>query len=56
MFFEPMNKANAVTIASYKITEILAKKKKKKHFEDGNAIKECLVMAGHAIFNEFKKN
>jgi hypothetical protein len=36
------------TIASYKITEILAKKKP---FEDGKVIKECLVVAGDPLFN-----
>jgi hypothetical protein len=35
----------------YKITKILAKKKKKP-FEDGNVIKGCLVVAGNALFNE----
>jgi hypothetical protein len=34
------------TIASYKITEILAKKNKKP-FEDGNVIKECLIVTGN---------
>jgi hypothetical protein len=28
--------------------------KKKKPFEDGNVIKECLVVAGDLLFNEFK--
>jgi hypothetical protein len=28
--------------------------KKKKPFEDGNVIKECLVVAGDSLFNEFK--
>jgi hypothetical protein len=27
---------------------------KKKPFEDGNVIKECLVAAGNSLFNEFK--
>jgi hypothetical protein len=52
IFSKPVNKANAATIASYKITEILAKKKKP--FEDGNVIKECLVVAGNSLLNEFK--
>jgi len=45
IFPKPINKAKEATIASYKITEILAtkKKKKKKPFQDGNVIKECLV-------------
>jgi hypothetical protein len=38
----------------YKITEILAKKKKKKPIEDGNVIKECLIVTGNSLFNEFK--
>jgi hypothetical protein len=49
---KPVNKAKAATIASYKITEILAKKKKP--FEDGEVIKECLVVAVDSLFNEFK--
>jgi hypothetical protein len=49
---KPINKAKAVTIAWYKITEILAKKKKP--FEDGNVIQECLVVAGDSLFNGFK--
>jgi hypothetical protein len=28
--------------------------KKKKSFEDGNVIKECLVVAGDSLFNKFK--
>jgi hypothetical protein len=52
IFSKPVNKAKAATIASYKITEILSKKKKP--FEDGNVIKECLVVAGDSLFNEFK--
>jgi hypothetical protein len=52
IFSKPVNRAKEATIASYKITEILAKKKKP--FEDGNVIKECLVVAGDSLFNEFK--
>jgi hypothetical protein len=51
IFCKPINKAKAVTIASYKITEMLAKKKKKKPFEDGNVIKEYLVVSGNSLFN-----
>jgi hypothetical protein len=40
------------TIALYKITEILAKKQKP--FEDAYVIKECLVVAGDSLFNDFK--
>jgi hypothetical protein len=50
IFSKPVNKAKAAIIASYKITEILDKKP----FENGNVIKECLVVAGDSIFNEFK--
>jgi hypothetical protein len=50
VFYKPINKARVATIASYKITEILAKKS----FEDGNVIKECLVVAGNSLFKEFK--
>jgi hypothetical protein len=51
IFSKPVNKAKAAIITSYKITEILAKKKP---FEDGNMIKECLVVAGNSLCNEFK--
>jgi hypothetical protein len=54
IFSKPINEAKVATIVSYKITEILAKKKKKKPFEDGNVIKESLVMAGDSLFNEFR--
>jgi hypothetical protein len=37
-------------VASYIITEIFVKNKKP--FEDGNMIKECLVVAGDSLFNE----
>jgi hypothetical protein len=46
---KPINKAKAATIASYKITETLARKKK--FFDDGNIIKECLVVAGVSLFH-----
>ena len=39
-------------MASYIITEIFVKNKKP--FEDGNMIKECLVVAGDSLFNELK--
>lgn len=42
IFSNPVNEVKAATIASYKITEVLAKKKP---FGDGNAIKESLVLA-----------
>jgi hypothetical protein len=51
IFSTPLNKTKAATIPSYKITEILAKKKP---FEDGNVIKQSLVVAGDSLFNEFK--
>jgi hypothetical protein len=53
IFSKPVNKTKAATIASYKIIEILAKKKKP--FEDGNVIEECLVVVGDSLFNELKK-
>jgi hypothetical protein len=57
IFSKPINKAKATTIALYKFTELLAtkkKKKKKKPFEDGDVIKEYLIVAGDSLFNEFK--
>jgi hypothetical protein len=53
IFPKPINKAKTATIASYKITEILAKKKKKP-FGDGNMIKGCFVVASNSLFNKFK--
>jgi uncharacterized protein YydD (DUF2326 family) len=52
IFSKPINKAKAATIALYKIIEMLAMKRKP--FEDGNVITECLVVAGNSLFNEFK--
>jgi hypothetical protein len=40
---QPINKAKAATFASYKIIQILAKKKP---FEDGNMTAERLVVTG----------
>jgi hypothetical protein len=53
VFSKPINKTTVATIALYKATVILAKKKKKKKkpFEDGNVMKECLVVAGNSLFN-----
>jgi hypothetical protein len=45
---EPVNKTKDISIASYIIAEILAKKKL---FEDGNVIKECLDVEGNSLFN-----
>jgi hypothetical protein len=42
--YKPINETKEVTIASYIIAEILARKKP---FEDGNMIKECLGIAGN---------
>jgi hypothetical protein len=49
IFCKPINEAKATTIASYKITEMLAKKKKP--FGDGNMVKEYLVVSGDSLFN-----
>jgi hypothetical protein len=56
---KPINKAKSATTASFKITEILAIKKKEgeveeKPLQEGNVIKECLVTAGHSLCNEFR--
>jgi hypothetical protein len=53
IFSESLNKVKAPVIASYEITEILAKKKKEL-FEDGDMIKERFVVTGNSIFNEIK--
>jgi hypothetical protein len=49
---KPINRAKAAAIASYKVIEMLAKKKTP--FEDGNVMKGCSFMAGDLFFNEFK--
>jgi hypothetical protein len=45
-----------ITVASYKITGLLAKKmkKEKEPFWDGNVIKESLVVAGESLLNGSK--
>jgi hypothetical protein len=52
IFSKPVNKAKAATTAWYNITEILATKKN--HSEDGNVIKECLVVAGDSLLMNLK--
>jgi hypothetical protein len=47
----PINKAKMATTASYGITQILAKKKP---FEDGSVMKQCLDVAGGSLHNSFK--
>ncbi|XP_023309706.1 general transcription factor II-I repeat domain-containing protein 2-like [Anoplophora glabripennis] len=52
MFTKPLEKSKAATVASYKISHILAKNKKP--FEDGVMIKECFVEAAESLFVNFK--
>jgi hypothetical protein len=44
-YFPSLLTGRMATVASYKITAMLVKKKKKP-VEDGSMIKECLVVAG----------
>jgi hypothetical protein len=48
-----LRKPKQLALLCTKMTDILAKKKKKP-FEDDNVIKECLDVAGSSFFNEFK--
>ncbi|CAH1110459.1 unnamed protein product [Psylliodes chrysocephalus] len=52
MFTKPLEKSKAATIASYKISHILAKNKKP--FDDGVMIKECFLEAAESLFVNFK--
>ncbi|XP_072380796.1 SCAN domain-containing protein 3-like [Diabrotica undecimpunctata] len=46
------DKTKATTLASYKVSQVIAKKKKP--FEDGEYIKECFVEAANCLFEGFK--
>lgn len=52
MFTKPLEKSKAATIASYKVSHILAKNNKP--FEDGLMIKECFLEAAESLFVNFK--
>ena len=50
-FSKPINKAKEANTTLYRITEILAKKKR---FEDGDVINKCLSLASKSLFNILK--
>ncbi|KAL3279120.1 hypothetical protein HHI36_016634 [Cryptolaemus montrouzieri] len=52
MFSRPAKQSKAATIASFKISHILAKHKKP--FEDGSVVKETFIEAGETLFGDFK--
>ncbi|GFW11751.1 general transcription factor II-I repeat domain-containing protein 2A [Trichonephila clavipes] len=52
LFTRSGTKAKAVTLASFKIKEVLIKRKKP--FEDGELIKEAFCKAGEVLFHDFK--
>ncbi|XP_057671177.1 protein FAM200C-like [Diorhabda carinulata] len=52
MFTRPAKQSKAATIASFKISHILAKHKKP--FEDGSVVKEAFIEAGDTLFGDFK--
>lgn len=52
MFTRPAKQSKAATIASFKISHILAKHKKP--FEDGSVVKEAFIEAGETLFGDFK--
>ena len=52
MFTRPAKQSKAATIASFKISHILAKHKKP--FEDRMVVKEAFIEAGEVLFGDFK--
>lgn len=50
-FPNSINKTKEANTVAYKITEILVKKK---HFADGDMIKNCLDLASNSLFNKSK--
>ncbi|CAH0407240.1 unnamed protein product [Chilo suppressalis] len=52
MFTRPAKQSKAATIASLKISHILAKHKKP--LEDGSVVKEAFIEAGVTLFGNFK--
>lgn len=52
VFTKNSDKTTAVTLASYKISQVIAKNKKP--FEDGEYIKESFVEAANCLFDGFK--
>ncbi|KAL3286066.1 hypothetical protein HHI36_000579 [Cryptolaemus montrouzieri] len=52
MFTRIAKQSKAATIASFKITHILAKHKKS--FEAGSVVKEAFIKAGETSFGDFK--
>lgn len=51
-FTKPLQQHKAATIASYKISHLLAKNKKP--FTDGELVKEAMLEAADSLFEEFK--
>lgn len=52
IFARPNTKGKAATIASYRVSPVLAKHKKS--FKDSEVVKEALVEATDALFGDFK--
>lgn len=52
IFTRPNTKGKAATIASYRVSHVLAKHKKS--FKDGEIVKEAFVEAADALFGDFK--
>ncbi|XP_060799461.1 zinc finger BED domain-containing protein 5-like [Neoarius graeffei] len=52
VFTRPVNKSKTATIASYRVSRVLAKHKK--CFKDGEVFKEAFVEATDALFADFK--
>ncbi|CAM4659072.1 unnamed protein product [Leuciscus chuanchicus] len=52
IFTRPNTKGKAATIASYRVSHVLAKHKKS--FKDGEVVKEAFVEAADALFGDFK--
>ncbi|KAL7369700.1 hypothetical protein ABVT39_005989 [Epinephelus coioides] len=52
IFTRPNTKGKAATVASYRVSHVLAKHKKS--FEDSEVVKEAFIEAADALFDEFK--
>lgn len=54
IFTRPNNKSKAATIASYRVSHVLAKHMKS--FKDGEVVKEAFLEAADALFGDSKNN
>jgi hypothetical protein len=52
VFTKPIQQSSNITIASYKICHVLAKRKNA--FSDGEVVKEAMISAGESLFDGHK--